>query len=58
MIKNNVLGQLLIGLLVLLLMIGSLQMFGVGQGIEEIQVSEDNQMDIPAVPKISETAWS
>lgn len=55
MIKNNLLGQILIGLLVLFLLIGSLQMFGFGQGLEDVEIDEENQMNIPALPTLTET---
>ena len=50
MIKNNLLGQILIGLLVLFLLISSIQMFGLGQGIDQVIVDEENQMNLPSVP--------
>ncbi len=55
MIKNNLLGQILIALLVLFLLIGSLQMFGVGQGLKNVEIDEENQMNIPALPTLTET---
>ena len=50
MIKNNLLGQILIALLVLFLLISSIQMFGWGQGINEVKIDPENQIKLPVVP--------
>jgi hypothetical protein len=50
MIKNNLLGQILIALLVLFLLISSIQMFGWGQGINEVKIDVENQIKLPVVP--------
>jgi len=50
MIKNNLLGQILIGLLVVFLLISSIQMFGWGRGLAEIEIDKDKQMDLPSIP--------
>jgi hypothetical protein len=51
MIKNNFFGVLVIGGIVLLLLISSIQMFGWGTGISSIEVDTDNLTSIPTVPK-------
>ncbi len=51
MIKNNIFGQVLIGLLVVFLLVASIQMLGIGQKIATIEVDGDNQSTIPRVPK-------
>ena len=50
MIKNNILGQLLIGTIVLFLLISSIQMFGWGVGVQKVSVDEDNLTGLPKVP--------
>jgi len=50
MVKNNLLGQILIGLLVLFLLISSIQMFGLGQGIDQVVIGEENQISVPEIP--------
>ncbi len=50
MIKNNLLGQILIGLLVVFLLISSIQMFGWGQGLADIEIDKDNQLGLPSIP--------
>jgi len=49
MIKNNLLSQILIGLLVFFLLISSIQMFGWGQGIDEVVIDPENKMQLPAL---------
>ena len=51
MIKNNLLGQVLIGILVLFLLISSIQMFGWGQGISKVELDEESEVVIPSIPK-------
>lgn len=51
MIKNNLLGQILMGLIVVFLLLSSLQMFGWGQSIEKVVVDPENVMQLPAMPK-------
>ena len=51
MIKNNLLGQILIGVLVLLLMIAALQMLGIGSQIGAVQLGEEGQVSIPKIPR-------
>jgi hypothetical protein len=53
MIKNNLLGQILIGLLVFFLLLSSIQMFGWGQGIDPVVVDTENKMQLPVLPKIT-----
>jgi len=55
MIKNNILGQLLIGAIVLFLLISSIQMFGWGVGVQSVTVDEDNLTGIPKVPNTVST---
>jgi len=55
MIKNNIFGQILIVVLVFFLLISSVQMFGWGQGISEVEIDQDNLMAMPLVPKGIET---
>lgn len=54
MIKNNLLAQILIGLLVVFLLIGSIQMFGWGQGLSDIEIDKAGQSSLPKVPKADE----
>jgi hypothetical protein len=51
MIKNNLLGQILIGIIVVLLLISSIQMFGWGVGIDSITIDEENLEKLPSIPK-------
>lgn len=51
MIRNNIFGQILIGIIVLSLLISSIQMFGWGSGIGKVDVSEDSANGIPNVPE-------
>lgn len=55
MIKNNLIGQILIGIIVLFLLISSVQMFGWGLGVDSVSVDEDNLSSLPAVPKTATT---
>ena len=50
MIKNNLLGQILIGIIVLLLLISSIQMFGWGVGVGSVSIDEENLASLPSVP--------
>lgn len=52
MIKNNLLAQMLIAIIVVLLLISSLQMFGWGKGVGNIAIQADNLEDIPKVPQV------
>lgn len=52
MIKNNLLGLVLIVLLVLFLLIGSIQLFGIGQGIDDVEIDPENQVVLPTVPRV------
>ncbi len=49
-------GQLLIGALVFFLLLSSVQMFGWGQGIDSIELSQDNILGLPAMPKVNKAA--
>ena len=51
MIKNNLFGQILIGLLVFFLLLSSVQMFGWGSGIDSVVLDESESDDIPVLPK-------
>ncbi len=51
MIKNNLFGQILIGVLVLLLLIASIQMLGIGGQIGAVQLDEEGQVSIPQIPR-------
>jgi len=51
MIKNNFLGQIMIGIIVLFLLISSIQMFGWGLGINKIQIDENSIAGLPKVPQ-------
>ena len=51
MIKNNLFGQILIGALVLLLLIASIQMLGIGSQIGAVQLDEEEQVSIPKIPR-------
>lgn len=51
MIKNNLLGQILIGFLVVFLLISSVQMFGWGLGIDKVELTEEGAIKIPTLPK-------
>lgn len=55
MIKNNLLGQVLIGMLVFFLLVSSVQMFGLGQSIEKVEISQDNTDTLPTMPKAIKT---
>lgn len=50
MLKNNLFGQVLIGMLVLLLLIAVIQLLGVGSKIDAVQLSEEDQISIPKLP--------
>ncbi len=56
MVKNNFFGQVLIGLLVLFMLISSIQMFGWGQGLKEVNIDSDAASTLPVVPKEIATA--
>ena len=49
MIKNNLFGTILILLMVVFLLIGSVQMIGIGGGIKEVIVADDINADLPRV---------
>ena len=49
-------GQLLVGALVFFLLLSSVQMFGWGQGIDSVELSEDNISTLPAMPKVTNVA--
>ena len=51
MIKNNILGQFLIGVMAIFLLIGSVQMFGWGTGINKIEIDQEQLPSLPVVPK-------
>ncbi|VAW34920.1 hypothetical protein MNBD_GAMMA01-2181 [hydrothermal vent metagenome] len=51
MIKNNLLGQILISALVLFLLISSIQMFGWGLGIDKVEIDQENLVSLPTIPK-------
>ena len=51
MIKNNLLGQILIGIIVVFLLISSIQMFGWGVGVGNVSIDESNLSSLPKVPK-------
>ena len=51
MIKNNLLGQILIGLLVIFLLLSSAQMFGWGVGIDAVVADDEDATTMPALPK-------
>lgn len=53
MIKNNLLGQILIGLLVFFLLLSSIQMFGWGQSIDKVVIDPENKIQIPVLPKVT-----
>ena len=55
MLKNNLFGQILIGILILLLVIGSLLMF-IGGGVGKVEIDPDNLTALPKIPKISNVA--
>jgi hypothetical protein len=52
MIKNNLFGQILIGLLVFFLLFSSAQMFGWGVGIDAVEEGEVGVSSIPSLPKV------
>lgn len=49
--RNNFVGQLLIGALVFFLLLSSVQMFGWGQGIDPVELTEDSSTTLPNMPK-------
>ena len=51
MIKNNIFGQMLIGVIVILLLVSSIQMFGWGMGVDSVLIDEDSLSSLPVVPK-------
>ncbi|MFK8013165.1 MAG: hypothetical protein AB8B80_14080 [Marinicellaceae bacterium] len=51
MIKNNLFGQMLIGIIVILLLISSIQMFGWGVGVGSVSIDEENLSSLPKVPR-------
>jgi hypothetical protein len=51
MIKNNLFGQVLIGLLAFFLLLSSAQMFGWGVGLDAVVADEEGAVTIPALPK-------
>lgn len=53
MIRNNFIGQTLIGALVFFLLLSSVQMFGWGQGIGSIKLDKENMASLPAMPTAS-----
>ena len=55
MIKNNLLGQILIGIIVVFLLISSIQMFGWGVGVGSVSIDESNLSSLPKVPKSDST---
>ena len=50
MLKNNLFGQILIGIVVLLLLIAAIQLLGVGSKIDAVQLNEEDQVSIPKLP--------
>jgi len=52
MIKNNFLGQILVGALVVFLLVSSIQMFGWGQGIDAVELDKENPPELPNVPNV------
>ncbi len=52
MLKNNLFGQLLIGILIVLLLIASIQMLGIGRQVSSVKLDETEQVSIPKVPNI------
>ncbi len=50
MLKNNLFGQILIGVLIILLLIASIQMLGIGSQVGSVQLDESEQVSIPKVP--------
>ena len=50
MLKNNLLGQILLGLLILMLLIGSLLLFFGGE-IDEVEINPEDLTKLPAIPK-------
>jgi hypothetical protein len=55
MIKNNLFGQILIGLLVFFLLLSSVQMFGWGTGIDSVVLDENNADVLPVLPKATQS---
>ena len=49
MIKNNLFGTILIILMVIFLLFASVQMIGIGSGINEVVIAENINSDLPAV---------
>lgn len=50
MLKNNLFGQILIGILVLILLIASIQMLGIGSKVNAVQLNKEDQVSIPKIP--------
>ncbi len=51
MLKNNLFGQILIGSLIVLALIASIQMLGIGSQVGAVKLNEDEQVSIPNLPK-------
>ncbi len=51
MLKNNLFGQILIGSLIVLALIASIQMLGIGSQVGAVKLNEDEQVSIPSLPK-------
>ncbi|MCF6318802.1 MAG: hypothetical protein L3J83_05935 [Proteobacteria bacterium] len=56
MMNNNFMGQLLVVTLVFFLLLSSVQMFGWGQGIDSVDLGEENMTALPAMPKATKQA--
>ncbi|WP_154222396.1 hypothetical protein [Marinicella rhabdoformis] len=55
--KNNLLAQVLLGLLGILLLLASIQMFGIGQGLSELEAEQFDEKQLnQLVDKVSDTA--
>ena len=50
MLKNNLFGQILIGMLVILLLIASIQLLGIGSQVNSVKLDESEQISIPKLP--------
>ncbi len=55
MMRNNFIGQLLIGALVFFLLLSSVQMFGWGQGIDSVELTEGGSATLPDMPKATKS---
>jgi hypothetical protein len=50
MLKNNLFGQILIGIIVILLLIASIQLLGIGSQVSSVKLDESEQISIPKLP--------